>query len=142
MALKCSIDDYPFYFLVRGKGKIESFGDPIPLNDSEGNKYYHQGEEPEEKFIPSKPENPSKRGHGIPFSPSAQMALNVGRKFTCTVCHKSQLLYSKRKLKDGELRSFKCVLNDSQFVCGPVFQEIMVDKNNPDETVSSNVFAH
>ena len=46
------------------------------------------------------------------------------------------------KLKDGELRSFKCVLNDSQFVCGPVFQEIMVDKNNPDETVSSNVFAH
>ena len=63
------------------------------------------------------------------------MALNVGKKFTCTECHKS-------KLKDGELRSFKCVLNDSQFVCGPVFQEIMVDKNNPDETVSSNVFAH
>ena len=73
------------------------------------------------------------------------MALNVGKKSTCTECHKSKLKDGDKmetKLKDGELRSFKCVLNDSQFVCGPVFQEIMVDKNNPDETVSSNVFAH
>ena len=109
IALKGSIDDYPFYFLVRGKGKIESFGDPIPLNDYKGNKHYHQGEGPEEKFIPSKLENPSKRGHGIPFSPSAQMALNVGRKFTCTECHKSKLKDRDKmetKHKDGELRSF------------------------------------
>ena len=53
---KCSTDDCPFHFLVRGKEKIESFGDPIP-HDDEGNKHYHQGEDPEEKFIPSKLEN-------------------------------------------------------------------------------------
>ena len=54
---KCSTDDYPFHFPVKGKEKIESFGDPIPYNDDEGNKHYHQGEDPEEKFIPSKLEN-------------------------------------------------------------------------------------
>ena len=51
------------------------------------------------------------------------------------------MLYSRTKLKDGELGSFKRVLNDFQFVCGSVLQEIMVDKNNPDETVLSKVFA-
>ena len=56
--------------------------------------------------------------------------------------HKPRLLYSRTKLKDGELRSFKHVLNDFQFVCGSVFQEIMLDKNNPDEPVLSKVFAH
>ena len=51
------------------------------------------------------------------------------------------MLHSRTKLKDGELKSFKRVLNDFQFVCGSVFQEIMVDKNNPDETLLSKVFA-
>ena len=40
-----------FIFLL---GKIESFGDPIPHNHDEGNGHYHLGEDPEEKFIPSK----------------------------------------------------------------------------------------
>ena len=119
---KCSTDDCPFHFPVRGKEKIESFGDSILHIDDEGNKHYHQGEDPEEKFIPSKLENPSKTGRGIPFSPSTQTALNVGRTVTCTECHKPRLLYSRTKLKDGELRSFKRVLNDFQFVCGSIFQ--------------------
>ena len=135
---KCSTDDCPF-FPVKGKEKTESFGDPIPHNDDESNEYYHQGKDPEEKFIPSKLENPSKRVHDIPFSPSAQTAFNVGRTVTSTDYHKLRLLYSKTKLK--ELRSFKRVLNDFQFVSGSVFQEIMVDKNNPDEAVLSKVFA-
>ena len=50
-------------------------------------------------------------------------------------------MYSRIKIKDGELRSFKCVLNDFQFLCGSVFQEIMVEKNSPGETVSLKVFA-
>ena len=70
------------------------------------------------------------------------MALNVGRIVTCTECYKPRLLYSRAKLKDGELRPLKRVLNDFQFVCGSVFQEIMVDKNKPDATVLSKVFAH
>ena len=138
---KCSTGDCPFHFPVRGKEKIESFGDPIPHNDDERNEHYHQGEHPEEKFIPSKLKSPSKRGDGIPFSPLAQTALNVGRIVTCTECHKPRLLYPRTKLKDGELRSLKRVLNDFQFVCGSVFQEIMLDKNKPDETVLSKVFA-
>ena len=115
---KCSTDDCPFHFPVRGKEKIESFSDPILHNDDEGNEHYHQGEGPEEKFIPSKLENLSKRGQGIPLSPSAQTALNVGKIVTCTECYKPRLLYSRTKLKDRQLRSFKCVLNDFQFVCG------------------------
>ena len=130
--LKCSTDDCPFHFPVRGMEKIESFGDPILHNDDKGNKLYHQGEDLEEKFIPSKLGNSSKWGHGIPFSPSAQTALNDGRIVTCTECHKLRLLYSRAKLKYGEMRSFKRVLNEFQFVYGSVFQEIMVDKNNPD----------
>ena len=59
------------------------------------------------------------------------MVLNVGRIVTCTECYKPRLLYSRAKLKDGELRPLKHVLNDFQFVCGSVFQEIMVDKNKP-----------
>ena len=72
----------------------------------------------------------------------AQTALNAGRIVTSTECHKPGLQYSRIKCKDGELRSFKHVLNDFQFVCGSVFPGIMVDKNNPDETVLSKVFAH
>ena len=51
------------------------------------------------------------------------------------------MLYSRSKLKDGELRSFKRVLNDFQFDGCLVFQETIVYKNNPDETVLSKVFA-
>ena len=130
-----------FHFPVRGKEIIKSFGDPIPHNDGESNEHFDQGEDPEEKFSPSKLENLSKRGHGIPFSPSAQTELNVGKIVTCRECHKPRLLYSIAKLKDGELRSFKRVCNDFQFACGSVFQEVMVDKNNPDETILSKVFA-
>ena len=92
-------------------------------------------EKTQKKCIPSKLENPSKRGHVIPFSTLAKAALKVGRNVISTECHKPWLLYSRTKFKDGELRSFKHVLNDFQFLCGSVFQEIMVDKNKPDETV-------
>ena len=85
---KRSTDDCPFHFSVRGKENTENFGDPILHNDDEGNEHYHQGEDPEEKFIPSKLENPSKRGDGIPFSPSMQTALKLGRIITCTEFHK------------------------------------------------------
>ena len=91
-----------FHFPVRGKEIIKSFGDPIPHNDGESNEHFDQGEDPEEKFSPSKLENLSKRGHGIPFSPSAQTELNVGKIVTCRECHKPRLLYSIAKLKDGE----------------------------------------
>ena len=53
---KCSTDDCPFHFLVRGKEK-GNHQLSIPHNDDEGNQHYHQGEDPEEKFIPSKLEN-------------------------------------------------------------------------------------
>ena len=39
---KCSTDDCPFHFPVRGKEKIESFVNPISHNDDEGNEHYHQ----------------------------------------------------------------------------------------------------
>ena len=131
-----------FSFSCRGKEKVESFGDPIPHNDDKCNEHYQQGEDPQEKFIPSKLENPLKKAHSIPFSLSAKIALKVGRIVTCTECHKRRFFCSRTKLKQKELGSFKRVLSDFPFSWGSVFEEITIDKNNPDETVLSKVLAH
>ena len=131
-----------FSFSCRGKEKVESFGDPIPHNDDKCNKHYQQGEDPEEKFIPSKLENVSKKSHSIPFSLSAETALKVGRIVTCTESHKRRLLYSRKKLKHRGLGSFKRVLIAFPFSWRKVFEEITIDKNNPDETVLSKVLTH
>ena len=131
-----------FSFSCRGKEKVESFGDPIPHNDEKCNEHYQQGEDPQEKFIPSKLENPLKKAHSIPFSLSAETALKVERIVTCTECHKRRFFCSRTKLKQKELGSFKRVLSDFPFSWGSVFEEITIDKNNPDETVLSKVLAH
>ena len=121
-----------FTFSCRGKEQVESFGDPIPHNDDKCNKHYQHGEDPEEKFIPSKLKNFSKKAHSIPFSLSEETALNVERIVTCTECHKRRLFCSRTKVKHRELGSFKRVLSDSPYFWRLVFEEITIDKNNPD----------
>ena len=77
----------------------------------------------------------------MPFPPTAQTALNVGLTSACTECRKARLLYSKRKLNEKEIRSFKRCMNGFSYVCGSSFQEIVVNSNNPDENVFQKVFA-
>ena len=83
--------------------------------------------------MPSKLENPAKQGHGIPFSSSAQPALNVGKTVICTKCRRPQLVYTKAKLKNTELRTLKQALDSYNYVCGFMFQEIVSDQRNSDD---------
>ena len=58
---------------------IEVFGDTAPYTDEDGKEHYQTDSDPEEKYRLTKLENLAKQGHGIPFSPSVQTALNVGK---------------------------------------------------------------
>ena len=89
---KCSESDCPWHAPIKS-GEIESFGEPVPVDGPNGEMHYKQGEDPDEKFIPSKLEDPSKRNHGMPFMPTAQTALNVGTVIKCTECRKPRLIY-------------------------------------------------
>ena len=103
---KCDSDDCSFHKPLRN-GPIESFGDPVPYTDDDGKEHYRLGEDPDEKYMPSKLENPAKRKHGLPFPPTAQTALNVGITISCTECQKPRLIYSELKLKPSHIKALK-----------------------------------
>ena len=86
-------------------GPIESFGNPVPYTDDDGKEHYCLGEDPDEKYMPSKLENPAKRKHGLSFPPTAQTTLNVGITISCTKCRKPGLIYSKLKLKPNDIKA-------------------------------------
>ena len=73
---KCSELDCPWHKPLR-YGEISCFGEPVPKEKTDGSITYVQWSNPE-KFLPSKLENPAKRNHGMPFTPTDQTALNVG----------------------------------------------------------------
>ena len=126
---KCESDDCKFHLPVRG-GPIEKFGDPVPYQDDNENKHCCLGDDPEERYMPSKLENPVKRKHGLPFSPTAQTALNFGMTMNYTECRKLRLIYSKSKLKPKEVNELKRSFNGFQYVCGSSFQEISIDNRS------------
>ena len=74
---KCSDSNCPYHKPLRGEVSIEAFPDPEPYEENEV-VHYRPGSDPAENFLPSKLENPEKRAHGLPFSPSARTAANVG----------------------------------------------------------------
>ena len=74
--------------------RVDTFPDPVP-NEIDGILHYKEGVDPEEKYLPSILENVEKSPHGIPFSPTAQMAKNVGFVITCLECEKPRLLHSE-----------------------------------------------
>ena len=74
---RCESDDCKFHLPLRD-GPMEKFGDPVPYQDDNGNEHDCLGDDPEERYMPSKLENPAKRKHGPLFSSTAQSALNVG----------------------------------------------------------------
>ena len=74
---KCSDIDWPWHEPIRF-GKIANFGEPVPSESADGTDKYILSSDPSGKFLPSKLENLGKRTHGIPFTPTAQFAINVG----------------------------------------------------------------
>ena len=103
----------------------------MPYQDGNGNEYYCLGDDPEERYMPSKLENPAKRKHGLPFSPTGQTAPNVGMTMNCTKSRKPRLIYGKSKLKRNEINELKRSLkNGFQYVSESSFQDISIDKRS------------
>ena len=67
------------------------------MREGESKEHYIEGNDSEESHLPSKSHNPEKQGHGIPSSPSAQTAKNVGMTVRCHECGKPRLLYARNK---------------------------------------------
>ena len=121
-------------------GKIEPFGEPVPGEGPNGVTHYMQGNDPTEKFIPSWLEDSSKRNHDMPFMPTAQATLNVGKLIKCSQCQKPRLIYAKKKLSPQNLLSLERVLNDFQYVRGTILQDVPKDDQNPDSQINKVVF--
>ena len=51
--------------------KTANFGELVPSEIVDGTVKYILGSDPSEKFLLSKLENPGKRTHGLPFTPTA-----------------------------------------------------------------------
>ena len=84
---------------------------------------YRLGSDPEENYLPSKLEDPEKRPHNVPFSPSAQTAKNVGFLITCEECKKPRLLHAQKKLQPGDVQALKRSMSKFSYVCGSVLSE-------------------
>ena len=132
----CNSANCEFHKPIR-KEPIESFGDPEPYTDNEGIDRYRFGNDPEEKFMPSKLLDASKRSSNIPFPATAKTSQNVGSVIDCTQCRKPRLLHSKSKLTDSEKCSLKRVFNGYSYICGSSLQDIMTNERNRDYAVIS-----
>ena len=131
---KCSEADCPWHEPIRF-GKIANFGELAPSEIADDTVKYILSSDPSEKFLPTKFENPGKRTHGTPFTPTAQTAINVGKIVKSIHCLKSRVVYAKKKLSDVHKWSMKCMLNDFQYVCGTVFHDLPTDDKNKDSFV-------
>ena len=129
----CSNVDCPWHEPLR-YGEISSFGEPVPKEKTNGSITYIQESNPSEKFLPSKLENPAKCNHGMPFTPTAQTAVNVGITLKCSECRKPCVLYTKKKLANANM-AMKRIFNNFQYVCGTVFHNIPIDERNRDTLI-------
>ena len=137
-AYKCNSDDCSFHMPL-WNNLLNHFGDLVPYTDENGKEHYHLGEDPDEKYMPSKLENPAKRKHRLPFPLTAQTALNIGIMISRTECWKSRLIYSKSKLKPNYIKALKRSLNCFCYICGSSFQEVTLDDCN--SNILTNVFS-
>ena len=76
----------------------------------------------------------------MPFIPTAQAALNVGKLIKCSECQKPRLIYAKKKLSPQNLLSLEGVLNDFQHVHGTILLDVPKDNQNPDSQINKVVF--
>lgn len=94
LVFKCDEATCKFHKPLRGPDKIDTFPDPEPY-EVDGVIRYRRGSDPEQKFLRSKLEDPEKRPHNKPFSPTAQTAKNVAITIPCEECKKPRLLHSQ-----------------------------------------------
>ena len=139
---KCQDDSCPFHKPLQGT-LPEKFPDPVPVQKEDGSISYVEGSDPQEKFVPSKQEDATKRSHNVPFPPNAQTARNVGLTIKCEDCAKPRLLYSKKKTSATQIDAFKRYTNDFVYLCGSSLQEITdssPDGKNKDAYIENVVY--
>ena len=119
---KCNDINCEFHGPIRGAGNITVFPDPEPY-EIDGIVHYRPGSDPKEKYLPSKLEDPEKRPHNVPFSPTAQTATNVGRLIKCEECTKPRLLHAQRKLSNSDLQALTKMISKFSYVCGSTLSE-------------------
>ena len=100
--------------------------DPVPLGEHYRNFTDLYGTDTTEQYRPSLTKN-STKSHGMPFSPTAQYAKNVGTVMQCCECSKWRLLYSKSVVKRNQKTELEILLEDIHYVCGNTLTEIDCD---------------
>ena len=83
--------------------------------------------------------NVEKSPNGVPFSPTAHTAENVGFVITCTECKKPRLLHSRKKIKD-DVAGAKRMMGKVTYMCGAVLSEFLVNGRDKDERFLNTIF--
>ena len=71
----------------------------------------------------------------MPFTPTAQTALNVGITVKCSECWKPRVTYAKKKLTNANIMAMKRIFNNFQYVCGAVFHDIPINERKRDTLI-------
>ena len=64
----------------------------------------------------------------LPFSPSAQHCRNTDMMVQCSECDKWRLVYAKKKLTPGQKKDLTKVIDDIDYTCGMMIDEINLPK--------------
>ncbi len=88
------------------------------------------GTETSEQHKPSSKDNSGTKSHGMPFSPSAQCAKNVGTVIQCSECLKWRLMYTKSALKRNHKSELENILLEVLCVCGDSLADVECDDDS------------
>ena len=89
-----------------------------------------------EEHRPSMKLRDLQKGHGCPFSPTAQTAKNVGTVIQCEECGKWRCLHAGKKLNKKMRDELEVEMETILYSCGSVFENI----DATEESVLTNVY--
>ena len=101
---------------------LNHLSDPIPRGEWYTPFSENYGTETSERHRPSLTANP-KKDKGMPFNPTKQTAMNVGRVLQCDECGKWRLMHSKCKVKVNN-DALTNVLETIMYTCGTSLSNI------------------
>ncbi len=104
--------------------------DPVPKGEHYQDFSAAYGTETSEQHKPSSKGNSGSKSHGMPFSPSAQYAKNVGTVVQCSECSKWRLMYAKSALKKNQKSELEDILLEVLYVCGDTLTEVEHDDDS------------
>ncbi len=104
--------------------------DPVPKGEHYQDFSTAYGTEKSEQHKPSSKGNSGSKSHGMPFSPSAQYAKNVGTVIQCSECSKWRLMYAKSALKKNQKSELEDILLEVLYMCGDILTEVEHDDDS------------